>query len=139
MGFLTKILGSGERRRRRIDRLKDKLDAFMRPSQSLVDSRDMNVPERRGRYALFVYGAIDALAEEDELDETERLAILVMFLRTTAQIHEQDVSMLVGRCMNEAGQPEGQAVMGEGLRAMRQWVAGDAGTAVSRLSQVLKG
>jgi hypothetical protein len=139
MGFLTKILGSGERRRRRIDRLKDKLDAFMRPSQSLVDSRDMNVPERRSRYALFVYGAINALAEEDELDETERLAILVMFLRTTAQMHEQDVSMLVGRCMNEANQPGGQVVMGEGLRTMRQWLAGEAGMAVSRLSQVLKG
>jgi len=139
MGFLTKFLGSGERRRRRIDNLKDKLDAFMRPSQSLVDSRDMNVPERRGRYALFVYGAIDALAEAHELDETERLAILVMFLRTTARMHEQDVSTLVGRCMNEAGQPRGQAVTDEGFRAMRQWLAGDAGTAVSRLGQVLKG
>ena len=136
MGFLNKWFRSGQAQAGRIDRLKTKLDSFMRPSVALVDSRDMTIPDRRRRYVYFVYGAIHALGEDQELDDTERLAILVGFLETTARMHAREVSKLVAHCTNQ--QADGQTVLTEGYQAMQQWLAGDAGTAVSRLGRVLK-
>ena len=138
MGFLNKWFGRRQAQARQLDRCKSKLDSFMRPSMSLVDTRDMSIPERRQRYVRFVYGAIHALSEKYEMDETERLAVLVMFLKTTAQMHEREVSKLVADCTKETEGTGSQSTTGKGYEAMRQWLDGDAGAAVSRLGGALK-
>lgn len=138
MGLLERLFGRDEAKQRRLSRLKEKLDAFMRPSTALVDSRDMTIPEKRERYVLFIYGAIGALASKRGLDETEALAILVMFLKTTAHMNEHDVSRLVGICVSRSEEPAKRQVVAEGTRAMDQWLAGEAGTAVSHLAGIMK-
>jgi len=138
MGFLERLFGRDEAKQRHLDRLKEKLDAFMRPSTALVDSRDMTIPEKRARYALFIYGAIGALASKRGLDDTDALAVLVMFLKTTVHMNEHDVSRLVGICVSRAGEPANRDVIAEGTQAMDQWLAGEAGTAVSRLAGIMK-
>lgn len=138
MDFLGRLFRRDEAKRRRLDRLKEKLDAFMRPSTALVDSRDMTIPEKRERYALFIYGAIGALASMRGLDDTEALAVLVMFLKTTADMNEHDVSRLVGICVSRSEEPANREVVTEGTQAMDQWLAGEAGSAVSRLAEIMK-
>ncbi len=110
---------------------------MMRPSLSLVDSRDLTIPEKRERCALFTYGAITALAQREELDETEALAVLVKYLNGTKRWHAQEVSRLVGVCMASSRTGDGQLTVVVGARAMSQWLDGDARKAVSQLSQLL--
>ena len=109
----------------------------MRPSLSLVDSRDLTIPGKRERYALFTWGAVSALADHEDLNETEALALLVKFLGNTGRWHEQEISRMVRLCTastNSEGNPSGVSA---GERAMAHWLNGEAGTAVSGLSQLL--
>ena len=139
MGWLHNLFGRREdRQTRKLNALQKHLDALMRPSLSLVDTRDLTIPEKRDSYALFTYGAITALAQREELDETEVLAILVKFLNGTKRWHAQEVSRLVGVCMASSQTGEGQLTAVVGARAMNQWLDGDAGAAVSQLSQLLR-
>ncbi len=139
MSWLDSLFRRRENRQtRKINALRKDLDALMRPSVSLVDPRDLTIPEKRDSYALFTYGAITALAQREELDETEALAILVKFLNGTKRWHAQEVSRLVGVCMASAETGEGQLTVVVGERAMTQWLDGDAGAAVSQLAQLLR-
>jgi hypothetical protein len=138
MGLLARLFGRGSRGPS-IEDLQRRLDSFMRPSGALVDSRDLTIPARRRRYALFVYGAAAALAARKDLGETETLALLVRFLGTSAGMHPLEVSRLVGECQHAAEDPASLAVVQAGSAAFTRWAEGDAGGAVQRLAQVLKG
>lgn len=139
MGWLQSLFERRENRKtRKLNALQKHLGALMRPSLSLVDSRDLTIPEKRESYALFTFGAVTALAQREDLDETEALALLVKYLNGTKRWHDQEVSRLVGVCMASSQTGEGQLTVVVGVRAMTQWLDGDARTAVSQLSKLLR-
>ncbi len=138
MGWLESLFRRRENRQtRKLNALQKHMDALMRPSLSLVDSRDLTIPEKRESCALFIYGAVTVLAQREELDETEALAILVKYLNGTKRWHAQEISRLVGVCMESSRTGEGQMTVVVGGRAMAQWLDGDEGKAVSQLAQLL--
>ncbi len=109
----------------------------MRPSLSLVDPRDLTIPEKRARHALFTCGAVSTLARHAGLEETEALALLVRYLHSAGRWQEQEINRMVSLCVectNAEGRPSDVAA---GERAMAHWLNGEAGTAVSELSQLL--
>jgi hypothetical protein len=61
-----------------------------------------------------------------------------MYLRGTGKMQEQEVSHLLGRAMTRSAEAEGQPVYDAGADAMAEWLEGNAGTAVRRLSEVLR-
>jgi hypothetical protein len=138
MGILTRLFGARADSARDLEQLRARLESFMRPSTALVDSRQLTIPAQRERFAAYVYGAATALAETRGLGDTESLALLVMFLRGSSRMTEQEVSYLVGRAMALAREPEGAAVHDAGAQALTEWLAGDAGTAVGRLAESLR-
>lgn len=139
MGLLDKLFRPRADRSRDLQRLAVRLESFMRPASALVDTRELTIPAKRERYAVFILGAASALAESRELGETEALALLVMFLQGAGRMQPQEVSHLVGRAMTLAGEPDGSGVREAGAQAMTRWLTGDAGGAVGRLAQVLAG
>ena len=138
MGILTRLFGPRRDPARELEKLRARLESFMRPSMALVDSRQLTIPAQRERFALYVYGAATVLAESRGLGETEALALVVMFLRGSSRMTEQEVSHLVGRAMALAQEPDSAAVHDAGAEAMAQWLAGDAGSGVTRLADTLK-
>ncbi len=140
MRFLKSLFAPQKHTRTQVELegLKSTLDAFLRASVSFVDSRDMNIPEKRERYALFARGAAGALAARHEMDETRALALLVMFLRTTARMQDQEVSNLVGACIACASEEQARSIMASGAAGMEQWLAGSAGAAVPRLAAIMR-
>ena len=59
MGWLDRLFGQqGDQQTRKLDVLVERLESFMRPALSLVDSRDLTIPEKRARYGLFTCGAV---------------------------------------------------------------------------------
>ena len=138
MGWLQGLFRRYENRHaRKLNALKKHLDEFMRPSMSLVDSRDLTIPEKRESYALFTFGAITALVQRQDFGETEALALLVKFLNGTRRWHEQEISRLVGVCVASTQTGERQLTMVVGAQAMTDWLEGDTRKAVSQLSQLL--
>jgi len=141
MGLLTRIFGRpAQPPAERLEPLRARLESFLRPALALVDSRELTIPAQRERYAAYLYGAATTLAEGRDLGETEALALLVMVLRsgTGPRLADQDVSHLVGRAMTLAREPEGEKTFEAGAGAMAQWLAGEAGTAVGELAQMLR-
>lgn len=139
MGLLDKLFRPRRDRSHDLQRLAARLESFMRPASALVDTRALTIPANRERYAVFVLGAASALAESRELGETEALALLVMFLQGAGRMQPQEVSHLVGRAMTLVDEPAGTTVREAGAQAMTRWLAGDAGSAVGRLAEVLAG
>ncbi len=138
MGWFESLFGRhANQRARKLEALVERLEALMRPSLSLVDSRELTIPEKRERYALFICGAVSALARREDLNETEALALLVKFLRSTGRWHEQEISRMVGLCAASTSSEESPSGVSSGERAMAHWLNGEAGTAVSELSQFL--
>ncbi len=139
MGWIQSLFGRQEKRQaRKLDVLVERLEAVMRPSLSLVDARDLTIPEKRERYALFTCGAVSALAHREDLNETETLALLVRFLRSTGRWPDQEISRMVGLCAASTDTEGKQSGVAAGERAMAEWLNGEAGTAVSELSRLLR-
>ena len=138
MGWLDRLFGrQGDQQTRKLDVLVERLESFMRPSLSLVDPRDLTIPEKRVRHALFTCGAVSTLARHAGLEETEALALLVRYLHSTGRWHEQEINRMVSLCVectNAEGSPSDVAA---GEQAMAHWLNGEAGIAVSALSQLL--
>ncbi len=138
MSFLDKLFRRREKQKTdKLVSLAQQLDAFLRPSLSLVDSRTLTIPEKRDRYALFIYGAITSLAEREELDETQALAVLVRFLGSSSHLNDHEVSRLVSICASSSDTEENRPAVFAGAQAMNDWLRGETRTAVSALSQLL--
>ena len=138
MSFLDKLFRRREKQKTdKLVILTQRLDAFLRPSLSLVDSRTLTIPENRDRYALFIYGAITSLAEREELDETQALAVLVRFLASSSRLNDHEVSRLVSICASSSESEENRPAVSAGAQAMGDWLKGETRTAVSALSQLL--
>ncbi len=138
MTFLDKLFRRREKQRTdKLQILAQRLDAFLRPSLSLVDSRTLTIPENRDRYALFIYGAVTCLAEREELDETQALAVLVRFLASSSRLNDHEVSRLVSICASSSESEENRPAVSAGAQAMGDWLKGETRTAVSALSQLL--
>jgi hypothetical protein len=138
VGLIRRLFGArGPEPGARLEALHGKLASFLRPSHALVDPAWMNVPEKRERYALFVYGAATELAATRDLGETEALALLLRSLGEDARMNEHEVSHLVGRVMTLSATPTGAAACERGAAAARDWLGDDPGKAVTRLAEVL--
>ena len=138
MGWFESLFGRhANRQARKLEALVERLEALMRPSLSLVDSRDLTIPGKRERYALFTWGAVVALARHEDLNETEALALLVKFLGSTGRWHEQEISRMGGLCATSTNAEGNRSGVSAGERAMAHWLNGEAGTAGSELSQLL--
>ena len=134
MAFLHKLFGVRPPAADPLRKPGEKLQSFMRPSLAMVDARDLTIPLKRRRLAQFAYGALERLGQRYELDETQILAVLVVYLQGMSGSHPQEVSTLVGSCVQLADDPGGQRFAQRGAAAMEQWLSGDAGTAVQALA-----
>ncbi|MCP4042773.1 MAG: hypothetical protein GY731_12600 [Gammaproteobacteria bacterium] len=123
---------------RELEKLKRKVESFMRPSSALVDSRDLTIPEKRRRYTLFIYGAIGSLTASQGLNETHRLALLAMYLGSVKGMHEREINYLVGCCTTLTEQPDDEKSIRSGTQAMEEWLSDKPGDAVSRLAETLR-
>jgi hypothetical protein len=138
MGFLKNYFGSKDEQQKELAKLQRQIDSFMRPSRALVDPRDLTIPEKRTRYAVFTFGAILGLGGDQELDETRALAILVMHLNSLESIHEREVSHLVGQCLERRQGTAEAGWLNAGVAAVREWLSGDSGDAVARLAEIMR-
>jgi hypothetical protein len=115
------------------------VDPMLRACLPAADSRDLTIPARRRRLALFAWGAILAAPEARRLDETQRLAALVWCMNRLPGFSPQDVSGLVNHCMNTADEPESLEAIAVGQSAIRAWQAGDRQSAMDALPRLLAG
>jgi hypothetical protein len=112
-----------DKRSQAIEPVVRRADPLLRASFTQLDPRVMTIPDNRLAYAHFAFGAISELATEAGLDETQCLAALVVCLQRTPGFLPQDVSHLVGRCMNSAEQAENRQAREIGAQAVREWEA----------------
>lgn len=141
MGFLKNFFLDRDEQQMELAKLQRQIDSFMRPSRAQVDGREMTIPEKRQRYALFTFGAICGLMEtkgDEECDETRILAVLVMHFKGLDDMHEQDASYLINRCIELKHDPERATTIQAGRQAALQWASGDAGTAIDALAAVMQ-
>lgn len=121
MGILPRPGIQKDKRRQAIEPVIRKVDPLLRAALAQLDPRIMTIPEKRLAYAHFAFGAIAELAAELELDETQCLAALVVCLQGTPDFSPQDVSHLVGRCMNTAEQAPNRHARQMGAQAVRHF------------------
>lgn len=136
MGILKNFFRRPDKRQQALIKLQRRIDSFMRPSRSLLDSRDMTIPEKRQRYALFAYGAAYGLLGEDMRDETTALALLVMHLQGVTDMPEREISHLTNICMERETTRQGKELIAAGMQAVELWET-DPGEAVKALAATL--
>ncbi|MGF1616149.1 MAG: hypothetical protein ACFCVA_20165 [Gammaproteobacteria bacterium] len=119
MGIFQQPTIHRDQRSRAIDPVVTRVAALLRTCLAPLDPRVLTIPEKRLGYAHFAYGAIIELAAEQGLDKTQCLAALAVCLQQTPGFSPQDVSYLVGRCMNSMEHPQNQQARQVGAQAVR--------------------
>lgn len=126
-----------DKRSQAIDPIVARVEPFLQAALTEVDPRVMTIPEKRLAYAHFAFGAIAELAADQALDETQVLAALVVCLQRTPGLSPEDVSHLVGRCMNSAEQAPNRQAGQMGAQAIRGWQGKNATNVPSPLMALL--
>ncbi|MCP5142344.1 MAG: hypothetical protein H6926_04920 [Chromatiales bacterium] len=110
----------------------DDLGAMIGNARSLLMERDMMIPRRYYYFLMFVYGAIDAYAEERRMNESQVLGVLLRYVRDVLKIEEGDIPTVLAHAQDYRGHEEGGRAFRIGGDAWRAWLKGDR-TGIYRL------
>lgn len=124
MGFLQRVFG-GDSGPDPVERALEELGPMIGNARSLLMERDMMIPRRYYYFLMFVYGAIDAYAAENHMNESQILGVLLRYVRDVLKIEEGDIPTVLAHAQDYRDHQEGGRAFGIGADAWRDWLVGD--------------
>jgi hypothetical protein len=138
MGILQTLFGKRQRRVTPIEEARTLIERFTRATLTGVDPEDIGRhPPKQRRAMAFHFGAIRLLAEEFELDETQTLALFVMFLNGYFRLpvwETGSISQLLEGFQSDAREHD---FLDAGQDAFRRWRLENDRRAPLRLGELL--
>ncbi len=138
MGLLSKLLGVTPRANP-LDEARKIVDRFTTATIMGVDAEDIGrYPPKQRKVMAFHYGAIDYLAREQGLDETQTLALFVMFLDKYFNMPVTETGSISERLQGFQDNEDERRYLEAGVDVFRRWHERDERRAPLQLGEMLQ-
>jgi hypothetical protein len=138
MGILETLFGKRDRRATPLEEARTRLERFTTATLAGVDVEDIGRHPPKQRQAMaFQFGAIRVLADEFGLDETQTLALFVMFLNHYFNLPVWETGSISQLLEGFQSDPRERDFVEEGQEAFRRWHVDHDRRAPLRLGEML--
>jgi hypothetical protein len=122
MGILDKLFGRREVRATPLDEARTLIERFTTATLAGVDPEDIGrYPAKQRQSMAFHFGAIQHLAEEYALDETQTLGLFVMFVNRYFRLPVSETGSISQLLEGFQSNPGEREFLEAGLQAFRRW------------------
>jgi hypothetical protein len=122
MGIIEKLFGRRQRRATPLDEASTLIERFTTATLAGVDPEDIGrYPIKQRQAMAFHFGAIQHLAEEYALDETQTLGVFVMFLNRYFKLPVSETGSISQLLEGFQSDPREREFLAAGLEAFRRW------------------
>jgi hypothetical protein len=122
MGILDTLFGRHERRATPLDEARTLIERFTTATLAGVDPEDIGrYPAKQRQAMAFHFGAIQHLAAEYALDETQTLGVFVMFLNRYFKLPVRETGSISELLEGFQSNPREREFLAAGLAAFRRW------------------
>ena len=139
MGFFSKLFGRQPQQPTAIETVSKILERFTTATSMGIDREDLaRYPAKQHKVMAFHFGAIEYLAREFQLDETQMLGVFVMFLDTYFIMPITETGSISERVQDFYDKPEERAYLEAGSDVCRRWREADDRRAPLELGERLQ-
>jgi hypothetical protein len=138
MEFFSKLFGAAARVNP-LDEARKIVDRFTTATIMGVDTEDIGrYPPKQRKVMAFHFGAIDYLAREQDLDETQTLALFVMFIDKYFNMPVTETGSISERLQGFRENEDEKRYLEAGIDVFRRWHEQDERRAPLQLGEMLK-
>jgi hypothetical protein len=138
MGILDRLFGRREQPAT-LDEARKLIERFTTATLAGVDTEDLGrYPARQRQAMAFHFGAIEHLAGEYELDETQTLAVFVMFLNRYFRLPVSETGSISALIEGFRSDPCEHEFLAAGREVFRRWRLKNDRRAPLQLGEMLK-
>jgi hypothetical protein len=139
MGFFGKLFRKKPRPPTAVEEVGRIIDRFATATSMGVDREELGrYPARQYQVMAFHYGAIEHLAREYDLDETQTLGVFVVFLNTYFTMPITETGSISERLLSFREKPAERRFMEAGADVFRRWHEANERRAPLQLGEMLK-
>ncbi len=139
MGILDRLFGRHTRRATPLDEARTLIDRFTTATLAGVDTEDVGrYPAKQRKVMAFHFGAIEHLADEYDLDETQTLAVFVMFLNRYFRLPVSESGSISQLVEGFRSEPVEREFLAEGREVFIRWQMQNDRRAPLQLGEMLK-
>jgi hypothetical protein len=139
MGFFGKLFRKKPRPPTAVEEVARIIDRFATATSMGVDREELGrYPARQYQVMAFHYGAIEHLAREYDLDETQTLGVFVVFLNTYFTMPITETGSISERLLSFREKPAERRFMEAGADVFRRWHEANERRAPLQLGEMLK-
>ena len=139
MGFFGKLFRKKPRPPAAMEEVSNIIDRFATATAMGIDREDLGrYPAKQHKVMAFHYGAIEHLAREYHLDETQTLGVFVVFINTYFTMPITETGSISERLQGFREKPDERRFMAAGADVLRRWHEQDERRAPLQLGEMLK-
>lgn len=139
MKLFAKLFGKRNAGPTPLDEVRTLVERFTRATIVGVDTGDIGrYPPKQRKVMAFHFGAIDYLATQYDLDETETLAVFVAFLDKYFNLPVSETGSISERLQGFRDNAEERRYLEAGVDVFRRWHEKDERRAPLELGEILK-
>lgn len=139
MGFFDRLFGHQTRRATPLDEARMLIERFTTATLAGVDTEDVGrYPAKQRKVMAFHFGAIEHLAGEYDLDETQTLAVFVMFLNRYFRLPVSESGSISQLVEGFRSEPVEREFLAEGREVFIRWQMQNDRRAPLQLGEMLK-
>jgi hypothetical protein len=139
MGILDRLFGRQTRRATPLDEARTLIERFTTATLAGVDTEDVGrYPAKQRKVMAFHFGAIEHLAGEYDLDETQTLAVFVMFLNRYFRLPVSESGSISQLVEGFRSEPAEREFLAEGREIFIRWQKQNDRRAPLQLGEMLK-
>ena len=140
MGLLDRLLHRKPPRPAAVEEVSKILERFATATSMGIDREDLGrYPVKQRKVMAFHFGAIEYLAREFQLDETQMLSVFVMFLDTYFVMPITETGSISERVQGFYDRPEEREYLEAGSDVCRRWHEDNERRAPLELGERLQG
>ncbi len=140
MGLFDRLFSKRPPQATAVDDVAKILERFATATSMGVDREDLGrYPAKQRKVMAFHFGAIEYLAREFQLDETQMLSVFVMFLNTYFVMPITETGSISERVQGFYDRPEEREYLEAGSDVCRRWHADNERRAPLELGERLQG
>ena len=139
MGIFSKLFGGRPHRPTATEEINSILERFTTATIMGVDREDIGrYPAKQYKVMAFHFGAIEYLAHQYDLDETQSLGILVAFINRYFNMPVNETGSISERLQGFHDSPDERRYLDAGRDVLRRWHEQDERRAPLQLGEMLK-
>jgi hypothetical protein len=139
MGIFSKLFGSRPRKTTAVEEINTIIDQFTTATIAGVDREDLGrYPPKQYKVMAFHFGAIECLADQYDLDETQTLGIFVAFINRYFNMPINETGSISERLQGFHDNPDERRYLDAGREIFLRWHKQDERRAPLELGEMLK-